>query len=80
MRARANKVKLLLYPEDVIKENWDFFIIIVLIVTCITTPYRIAFGEIEEPLGWKILSEIVDIIFLLDILVIFNSAFYDHDF
>ena len=52
MRARKNKVGFLLYPEDAFKENWDFWITIVLIISCITTPLRIAFGEIEEPLGW----------------------------
>ena len=44
MRERKNKVKFLLYPEDPFKENWDFFIILILIVTCITTPLRITFG------------------------------------
>ena len=69
MRARKDKVRFLLYPEDTIRENWDFFIIIILIVTCITTPFRIAFGDIKEPLGWKFLSVTVDSLFFIDILI-----------
>ena len=80
MRERKNKSKFLLYPEDSIKENWDFFITIVLIITCITTPWRIAFGEIDEPLGWQLLSKIIDSMFFIDMLVIFNSSFYNDDF
>jgi len=52
MRARKNKVSFLLYPEDALKENWDFFIIIVLIFSIFIVPLRIAFGENVEPLGW----------------------------
>ena len=46
MRTRLNKVKLLLYPEDYIKERWDIFITIILIISLIITPERIAFGPI----------------------------------
>ena len=80
MRARKEKVNFLLYPEDNIKENWDFFILVILIISCITTPYRIAFGDINEPLGWKMLNVTCDSLFFLDILVIFNSGFYDNNF
>ena len=50
-------------------------------ITCFITPYRIAFGSIyEEPLGWQLLSYTIDFLFLIDIFVIFNSAFYDEEF
>ena len=50
MRARDHKVPCLLYPEDPAKENWDLFITLILLISCALTPYRIAFGEIEEPI------------------------------
>ena len=80
MRARGSKVGFLLYPEDQIKENWDFFICLVFIVSCVITPLRIAYGEIKEPVGWVFVSKVIDTMFFIDILVIFNSAFYDSEF
>ena len=35
----------LFYPENDYKANWDFFMTIVLIFTCIVTPARIALIE-----------------------------------
>ena len=77
MRTRAKKVPFLLYPEAKIKEKWEFLILVVLIVSCIITPYRIAFSEIKEPLEWKFVNYLIDLMFFIDILVIFDSAFYD---
>lgn len=70
----------LLYPEDRAKMHWDLLITLVLVVSCMTTPYRIAFGEVDEPLGWDVLSVVIDSLFLIDIIVIFNSAYYDEEF
>jgi len=46
MRARSNKVRFLLYPEDRFKEQWDMFITMVLLISLFITPMRIAFGPI----------------------------------
>ena len=52
---------------------------LVLIFTCTLTPYRLAFTE-DDTLNWKIVNYTVDSLFLIDMLLIFNSAFYDEDF
>ena len=44
------------------------------------TPYRIAFGDIDEPLHWIIINYAIDGFFLFDIFIIFNSAYYDEEF
>ena len=80
MRYRKHKKKWLLYPEDQIKIYWDLFITSVLLISCMITPYRIAFGEIEEPLHWMIVNYTIDGFFLVDIFIIFNSAYYDEEF
>jgi hypothetical protein len=41
-------------------------------ITCILTPYDIAFSRKES---WVII--IIDIIFLVDMMITFNTAFYD---
>ena len=58
---------------------WDLFIMLVLIFACLVTPCRIAFVD-EETFGWKMLSQILDFMFLTDIIIIFNSVYYDQDF
>ena len=80
MRARDKVRRCMLYPEDPMKVNWDLFITLVLLISCILTPLRIAFGEGEEPLGWEIINNTIDVLFLVDIHVIFASAFYDDDY
>ena len=50
----------------------------ILLTTCFKTPYDIAF--INDPPMWnKIIDYVIDFLFLLDIIIIFNTAFYDDD-
>ena len=51
----------------------------VLIFACLVTPCRIAFVENETP-TWIRINKMADLMFLFDILIIFNSAYYDEDF
>ena len=48
MRARTQKVKFLLYPEENIKERWDVFITLILFISLVITPMRITFGPTPE--------------------------------
>ena len=69
------------YPEDDFKMAWDLGITIVLLVACILTPLSIAF-EVNEKNHWsgmKIAETIIDILFLMDMIIIFNSAYYKND-
>lgn len=43
MTARANRKTFVIYPEDKLKATWDLFITIVLLITCVNTPWNIAF-------------------------------------
>ena len=74
MIERTDRKQYLFYPEDTNKANWDLFITVVLIYTCVATPARIAFSD-DETFGWKFVRILVDSLFLVDILIIFNSAF-----
>jgi len=64
----------MIYPENTKKDIWDIFITILLIMTCIITPVNIAFSH-----EWDVYNAIVDGLFLLDVILIFNTAFYDED-
>jgi hypothetical protein len=76
MKERDNRKAFMFYPEDPTKGNWDLFITIVLLWTCIATPARIAFedGNTVE-VGWETVKWIVDFLFLIDIVINFNTAY-----
>lgn len=76
---KKNMKSCMIYPEDPFKSQWDLFIALVLIFTCLVTPYRIALVE-KDSFRWIITNNTVDSLFLMDIIIIFNSAYMDEDF
>ena len=70
----------MIYPGNRYKDNWDIIMAVVLIVSCLISPVRIAFPDDEEPVGWSIYNYSIDSLFLLDIIVTFNTALHDDDF
>lgn len=81
MTSRENTVAYLFYPEYKFKAYWDLFMTLILIITCMLTPLNIAFTNSEESLATpqNIILMAIDGFFLLDIFVIFNSAYYDDE-
>lgn len=61
------------------KDHWDIFTAIILIFACATTPYYLAFEE-SDTTGWSIVNNIVDIIFLVDMVLTFNTVLVDDDY
>ena len=70
----------MIYPDNKCKDKWDMYMAVVLISTCTISPVRIAFDNPTKGTGWEIFNNIVDFCFFIDILLIFNTAFYDEDF
>ena len=67
---------LIIYPHDSLKIGWDVIISIVLLTSCFTTPFNLAFAEIEEVYGWyQTILWIMDGSFAVDIIINFNSAY-----
>jgi len=65
-------------PGTKVLASWDMFMALVLIWSCIVTPVQVAlFDEIKA--GWTTVNYLVDFLFLVDICVIFNTAFLDAD-
>lgn len=71
----------IIYPEDSLKRNWDIWITVVLLFTCFILPARLAFidpAESEESIHiWIVINSILDVFFFIDIVICFNTAFYD---
>jgi len=66
----------LIDPDSSVRTNWDLIISVVLIFTCLVIPVRIAFVE-EDDFAWTLINWIIDFLFFMDILINFNTAFYD---
>jgi hypothetical protein len=69
----------MVYPDDSFKVKWDLFVTALLMFTCFITPWRLAFyfDAMNEELGWVLLNYFVDVGFVIDIIVNFNSAYED---
>jgi hypothetical protein len=66
---------------DHIKSIWDIYITIILIFSCFVVPYRVAFVDLEaETQTWIIINSLIDLSFGFDIIVTFNTAYYDESF
>ena len=58
--------------------GWDVFISLVLMVSCFTTPFDLAFPQIlEEAPAYAAFSSAMDVLFLVDIIINFFSAYED---
>jgi hypothetical protein len=68
-----------LEPLDEIKGLWDIALVIVLVFSSLMSPYRLAFVE-EDDTKWKVINFVVDLMFTIDIIVVFNTAYYDDDY
>ena len=50
-----------------------------LLFACLVTPYRIAFVD-KDDYAWNVIDAVVDILFVVDMLLIFNTAYYDNHY
>ena len=81
MVLRKNRKRYLLYPEDKFKLRWDGIVNLCLTFTCLSIPLFISFHEEKDHMtAWQWLNLLIDIIFGLDIFIVFFTAFYDDDF
>ena len=67
-----------LYPIERKRIVWDVYISIILAIVSIVTPWNIAFVD-DEILNHIVFDMIVDISFLSDLILNFNTAFYKYN-
>lgn len=79
VKRKKGQNRFMFYPDDPFKDMWDMLIALILIFTCLVTPYRLALVE-KDNMGWQVTTVVVDILFLIDILIIFNSAYLDENY
>ena len=68
--------KTLIFPDDTFKEQWEMILAVMILYSCLWVPYYMAFVD-QEGLPTVIMDGFSDLIFLVDVVVNFNSAFFD---
>jgi hypothetical protein len=70
------------YPSNHFKSMvWDIAITLCLLVSCILTPFNIAFSDNLDGILWySTLNYLIDFCFLIDIVINFNTAIIDEEF
>ena len=70
------KIKDPINPDSVYLFYWSFYLILLMVYTAIFMPYYLAFVE-NEIMIWTVLENLVDFSFLFDILINFNTSYYE---
>lgn len=78
MFVRSSQVSCLVYPESRGKFSWDIFVSLLLVVSCFVTPLELCY-KYNHP-AYYTCSYLIDILFFVDMVVIFNTAFTTEDF
>jgi CRP-like cAMP-binding protein len=67
----------LIHPNSLFKNIWNSVLSVLLIYTLVVMPLSICFFESNSEDAWFVVDITIDFLFFLDILVNFNSAYYD---
>jgi hypothetical protein len=73
-----NRKWYIIYPNDSFKSVWNIFLIVILIFTGMLTPFRVCFIEGSNNF-WFSIDVIFDLLFFLDIVINFLSAYEDDE-
>ncbi len=73
--SEINKAWGVIYPDATFKGVWDLFGLLFIIYQAILIPFRLCFN-VDASGGILYLEDIMDITFMMDIIVTFNTGFY----
>ena len=73
------KKRCILHPNSTFHQVWDAGATVALVLTCLITPYQLAFYShmSSEPESLETLNQVIDMIFLADIMISFNTSYFD---
>lgn len=71
-------ITFIIFPDDTFFEYWSIFISLLLLYTCIVSPYRVCVVETDSP-DWTYADITVDCLFFLDIILNSLQAYYDEN-
>mmetsp|Transcript_26768 Transcript_26768/g.25790 ORF Transcript_26768/g.25790 Transcript_26768/m.25790 type:complete len:548 (+) Transcript_26768:611-2254(+) len=73
--SEINKAKFVIYPDATLKGVWDLVVLVFIIYQAIMIPFRLCF-EVDSTGPIKYVEDVMDISFMMDIVVTFNTGFY----
>ena len=79
LRRKSVIPKLIILPNDVPKQFWDQLITLSVIFVTLVVPYRVAFIDEPDTNEWKWLLFSIDMIFLVDVVLTFFTAYLNED-
>ncbi|OMJ85063.1 hypothetical protein SteCoe_13718 [Stentor coeruleus] len=71
-------IKWVIFPDDTFNEYWGSFMSMLLLYTCLVSPYRVCVVEIDEA-GWMYSDVVIDFCFFIDVVVNSFLAYYDKE-
>ena len=74
--AEAKIGRYIVFPDSLRKQVWDLFIILILLESTIYIPLKVVFFRTTSAFMW-VFDCFIDFIFMVDIVVTFNTAFKD---
>jgi hypothetical protein len=69
------KVKWVFMPDSLVRLLWDLLLLAFILYSGISVPFRVSF-DVKLSTTWQALDYVVSSVFLADIVVNFNTAFY----
>lgn len=71
-------ITFIIFPDDEFFEYWSIFISLLLLYTCVISPYRICVVESDSP-NWTYADITVDCLFFVDVVLNSLLAYYDEN-
>lgn len=68
----------LIFPDMRPKQYWDLYLTLLVVVSTIITPWRLAFIEDDDTVLWIVIDSIIDLFFLIDIFINFFTVYTNH--
>jgi hyperpolarization activated cyclic nucleotide-gated potassium channel 2 len=73
--SEINKAWGVIYPDSAFKGIWDLLCLVFIIYQSIVIPFRLCF-EVDAVDGLFYLETIMDVSFMIDVIITFNTGFY----
>lgn len=70
---QKKKKRFMIYPQSKFCNLWPTIYALCMLYTAFVTPYRIGFLS-DLPLWWIVLEQVIDVLFLFDIILTLNTA------
>ena len=68
----------LFFNQGAMKFKWDIWILVLILYSCISVPFRLGMGHPAEGIWWYV-EVVVSLFFIADLCAVFNTAYSEGD-